>query len=212
MERLYLLEDRTRLADAQGRRFDAVARRWGDVQPLPADAEPVSGEVALRWLQRESGYPLRPPIGVIGPREATDRHREVASQVGRLLARCGFVVICGGRQGVMESTCEGVAAEGGIAVGLLPDEHWDAANRFVTIPIATGIGVARNAIIARAAGCLIAIGGGHGTLSEMAFGLQFERPVIALLDAPDVAGVIRPASPEALPDALLEVMTGMSGV
>ncbi|MFO7482807.1 TIGR00725 family protein [Oceanibaculum nanhaiense] len=196
------------LADAQGRHFDPASRSWGKAQGLPTEAHPVSAEQALCWLQRESGHPLRPPIGVIGPREASDQHRQTAGQVGRLLARCGFVVICGGRQGVMEAVCEGVAAEGGVSIGLLPDEHWDAANPHVTIPIATGIGVARNAIIARAAGCLIAIGGGYGTHSEMAFGLQFERPVIGLLDAPDIPGTIRPAGPEALAEALLRTLTG----
>jgi uncharacterized protein (TIGR00725 family) len=76
-------------------------------------------------------------------------------------------------------------------VGLLPDEEWHAANPYVAIPIATGIGPARNAIIARACLVLVAIGGGVGTLSEMAFGLQFNRLVLAMADAPEVNTVER---------------------
>jgi len=75
-----------------------------------------------------------------------------------------------------------------MAIGLLPDEEWTAANDYVAIPIATGIGPARNAIIARGCQILIAIGGGHGTLSEMALGLHFNRPVLALGNTPPVDG------------------------
>ena len=207
---MHLIEDRdtgTRLVDGV-RVYDPRNRRW-EIRPPGAEAvgRPVSAEEALRWLQRDSGHPFRPPIGVIGPREATPDQIATAGAVGRLLARTGFVVICGGRQGVMEAVAGGVAAEGGISVGLLPDEHWSAANPHVTIPIATGIGVARNAIIARAAGCLIAIGGGYGTHSEVAFGLQFGRPVFGLLDAPNLMGVIRLPDVAALAAVLLDVAT-----
>ena len=71
----------------------------------------------------------------------------------------------------------------------MPDDDAAAANPHVSVPIATGIGVARNAIIARAALCLVAVGGSYGTLSEVAFGLQFGRPVIGLCGAPEVVGV-----------------------
>lgn len=208
MHSLHLVADgagRHLLVDARGRRYQPAQRAWAAASSPPVQA-PAQPEEVLGWLQRESGFPFRPPIGVIGPREATGEHRRVASEVGRMLARCGFVVICGGRQGVMEAVCEGVGAERGIAVGLLPDEHWDAANPHVTIPIATGIGVARNAVIARAAGCLIAIGGGYGTHSEMAFGLQFQRRVFALLDAPAIPGAVRLDSTRALPEALVGVV------
>ncbi|MGE0716512.1 MAG: TIGR00725 family protein [Alphaproteobacteria bacterium] len=157
-------------------------------------------------LRDRPGRGFRPPVAVVGPREATDAQLAMARAVGELLAGAGFVVLCGGRQGVMEAVCAGVAAKGGISVGLLPDEHWDAANPHVTIPIATGIGVARNAIIARAAGCLVAIGGGYGTHSEMAFGLQFGRPVLALLDAPDIRGAVRIDGIDGLAAALLALV------
>ena len=120
---------------------------------------------------------------------------QAAEQTGLLLARHGLTVLCGGRAGVMEAVCRGVAEGGGLSIGLLPDTEPDAANPHVTVPLATGIGVARNALIARAAHSLIAIGGGYGTLSEIAFALQFGRPVFLLEGAPAVDGAIRCASP-----------------
>ncbi len=177
-----------RLWDDAGRLFVAADRAW-TTAAVDAGGEAVTPEDAAAWLQRESGAPCRAPVGVIGPREATPAQCETAARLGEGLARMGVVVLCGGRQGVMEATCRGVAAAGGISVGVLPDDDWSAANRFVTIPLATGLGVARNAIVARASLCLVAVGGGHGTLSEVAFGLQFAKPVFGLAGAPAVAGV-----------------------
>ena len=89
----------------------------------------------------------------------------------------------------MEAVCRGVASIGGISIGLLPDTDVTHANPYVTIPIATGIGEARNAIVARAGFCLIAVGDSYGTLSEVALGLQFGRPVFGLCGAAQAAGV-----------------------
>jgi hypothetical protein len=85
----------------------------------------------------------------------------------------------------------GAAEAGGTVVGVLPNGDWRTANPWVTIPIATGVGVARNAIIARAALALVAVGGGYGTLSEIAFGLQFGKPVLGFFDAEPLSGVER---------------------
>jgi uncharacterized protein (TIGR00725 family) len=144
---------------------------------------------AVRRRQAESATRLRSPIGVIGPREATAAQLAAAELVGAGLAEMGLTVICGGRQGVMEATCRGVAAAGGISIGLLPEPDPAAANPFVTIVVATGIGEARNALIARAAHCLVAIGDSHGTLSEVALGLQFGKTVIGLAGAARLPGV-----------------------
>jgi uncharacterized protein (TIGR00725 family) len=119
------------------------------------------------------------------------------------------MLLCGGKDGVMEAACEGVASAGGMSIGLLPDDEWQAANRFVTIPIATGIGVARNAIIARAGLALVAVGGGYGTLSEMALALQFGRPVLTLLDAPAVSGARPMDSVEAALDAVCHIVLAL---
>ena len=192
MTTLYLNDSRHILSDAQGRRFDPATRRWGSPQGTPGASragDSISLRQAIRWLQRESEAPCRVPVGIIGPRAAEADQRAVAEEIGSGLAALGLTVLCGGREGVMEAVCRGVAAGGGLSIGLLPDDHWDKANSFVSIPLASGIGVARNAVIARASLCLVAIGGGHGTLSEIAFGLQFGRPVFALARAPQVAGV-----------------------
>jgi hypothetical protein len=125
-----------------------AARRWTVIEE-PA-GEPVGLRDAVRWLQTESGSPCRVPVAVIGPRDAGVAERQAAFTVGAGLADLGIVLLCGGKGGVMEAACEGAASAGGMSIGLLPDDEWQAANRFVTIPIATGIGVARNASIVRA--------------------------------------------------------------
>jgi uncharacterized protein (TIGR00725 family) len=187
------------LFDGAGRRFDAAARVWREADGsaggssgasrIAATGESVDAVAAATWLQRGSGHPLRVPVGVIGPRVATPAQTAAAFEVGEGLARCGFTVVCGGRHGVMQAVCEGVARGGGLSIGLLPDADASHANPFVGVVIATGIGEARNALIARAAFCLVAIGDSFGTLSEVALGRQFDKPVIGLEGAARVDGV-----------------------
>ncbi len=104
----------------------------------------------------------------------------------------------------MEAVCKGVAGGGGTSVGLLPDEAWSAANPHVSLPLATGLGVARNAVIARAAFCLVAVGGGYGATSEIAFALQFGRPVFGLVEAPALPGIVQLDSVQAALSAVAE--------
>ncbi len=196
-----------RLYDGLGRRFMPGERAWAETGPEVAPAgsmEPLSPEAAVAWLQHDSGQPLRAPVGVVGPRSASADQLEMAEALGAGLADLGLTVLCGGREGVMEAVCRGVARAGGLSVGLLPDDSWTAANPFVTLALATGLGPARNAIVARAAVCLLAVGGGYGTTSEMAFALQFGRPVLALDDAPDLPGIVRLGSVEDALTALCE--------
>ncbi|MBN9471139.1 MAG: TIGR00725 family protein [Bosea sp.] len=192
--RLILDRAHGRLSDDRGNGFEPATRQW---QPdtASAEGEPVTPIGALHWLQHASGRPLRTPVAVIGTRTPTQAQEQAAEQTGLLLARHGLTVLCGGRAGVMEAVCRGVAEGGGLSIGLLPDTEPEAANPYVTVPLATGIGVARNALIARAAHSLIAIGGGYGTLSEIAFALQFGRPVFLLEGAPAVDGAARCANP-----------------
>ena len=91
----------------------------------------------------------------------------------------------------MEAASRGASQSGGIVMGLLPGDEWETANPYVTIPLASGIGPTRNSIIARAARVLVAVGGGVGTITEMAYGLHYDRPVLALPSAPEVPGVQR---------------------
>jgi hypothetical protein len=121
-----------------------------------------------------------PLIAVIGGSKPTMEEASVAEQIGRALAEAGAVLICGGRGGVMEAACRGAKRSGGTTVGILPGPDASDANPYVDIPIVTGIGEARNAIIARTAQVAIAVGGSYGTLSEIGLALGFGTPVIGL--------------------------------
>jgi len=118
--------------------------------------------------------------GVIGAGKADKEILEMAEEVGRLLAKNGFIVLTGGLGGVMEATSRGAFMEGGITVGILPTNKKEDANSFVKIPIPTGMGEMRNALIVRASDVLVAIGGEYGTLSEIALALKTGKKVIGL--------------------------------
>jgi uncharacterized protein (TIGR00725 family) len=181
------------LFDPSGRRFDLAAREW--IAGGAPQGERVDLVAAATWLQRESGAPIRVPVGVVGTRDASPAQRTAAEAVGRGLASMGFLVLCGGRTGVMEAVCKGVAEAGGVSIGLLPGRDASDANAYATYVITTGIGEARNAIIARAPLCLVAIGGGFGTLTEVAFGRNYGKLVVGLENAPQAAGVRHVATP-----------------
>jgi uncharacterized protein (TIGR00725 family) len=120
-------------------------------------------------------------IAVCGPDPAPDQQVEAqAEAVGRLIARAGAVLVCGGLEGVMEAACRGAVAEGGMTVGILPDLDRRRANRYLTYSIPTGMGEMRNTLLVRAADALIAIAGEFGTLSEIAFALKTGVPVVGL--------------------------------
>ncbi|MGO8687582.1 MAG: TIGR00725 family protein [Candidatus Dormibacteria bacterium] len=127
-----------------------------------------------------TGGARAPLIAVCGATAADAGDIAVAEEVGRLLAGRGAVVICGGLGGVMDGVCRGAAGAGGLSVGLLPGDDPAEANPHVGLVLATGLGELRNGLIARACRGMIAIGGGYGTLSEVAFMLRLGRPVCAL--------------------------------
>ncbi|MEJ2697500.1 MAG: TIGR00725 family protein [Candidatus Sulfobium sp.] len=131
----------------------------------------------------------RKMIGVIGGRKTEKHLLKEAEEVGRMIAEKGAVMVCGGLRGVMEAASRGARAAGGLTVGILPQEHKRDANQFIDIAIPTGLGIGRNAIIARTADALIAVGGEYGTLSEIAFALQMRKPVIGI-GTWDIRGVI----------------------
>ena len=134
-------------------------------------------------------------IGVIGGGDASAAQITEAAEIGRLIAQRGWLLVCGGLGGVMEAAARGAHEAGGVTVGLLPGNHRDSANQFITVPIATGLGEGRNLLIVRTSDLLIAIGGEYGTLSEIALALKTGKPVIGL-DTWDIPGVIRASSPE----------------
>jgi uncharacterized protein (TIGR00725 family) len=131
----------------------------------------------------------RTTIAVIGGRKADRSLLKEAEEVGRLLAGRNAVLVSGGLGGVMEAASRGMKSAGGITVGIMPQDHKRDANDYVDIPIATGLGIGRNVIIARTADAVIAVGGEYGTLSEIAFALQLGRPVVGI-STWDIKGVV----------------------
>jgi hypothetical protein len=110
------------------------------------------------------------------------------------LADEGYLVFCGGGAGVMEAIAKGVHDEGGIVVGVLKGQVLEEGNKYLTVPIATGIGIARNAILAYNCDAAIAISGQYGTLSEIAYAFQLKKPVIGYKTW-DIDSVVRADSP-----------------
>jgi uncharacterized protein (TIGR00725 family) len=125
---------------------------------------------------------MRPLIAVVGGSTCSAAEADLAEDVGRRLAVAGAMVVCGGLGGVMEAVSRGVRGAGGLTIGVLPGADPHEANPFVDVPLATGMGEMRNALIVRAARAVIAIGGGHGTLSEVALALRIGTPVVGLRD------------------------------
>lgn len=119
-------------------------------------------------------------VSVIGGSECTPAEKMLAEEVGRLLAQAGVGVVCGGRGGVMEAACRGAQAFGGLTVGILPGETLADGNDHLSVALPTGMGEARNVIVVRAGEAVIAIGGGLGTLSEIAHALRLKKPVVSL--------------------------------
>jgi len=148
---------------------------------------------------------MRKMVGVIGASEATAEVLVLAEQVGSLVGRAGGIVVCGGLGGVMEAAARGAKSEGGITVGILPGNDREDANAYIDIAISTGVGHARNAIIARTCDCLIAVGGQYGTLSEIGLGLAFGRRVVGLSSWDLGRGILTAASPE---DAVAKALAG----
>lgn len=119
-------------------------------------------------------------VAVVGSGEAATPHAGVAESVGRALAGRGAILVTGGLGGVMEAASRGAREAGGTTVGILPGPDRSAANAYVDIAIPTGLGEARNALVARTADALIAVGGSWGTLSEIALALRAGKRVVGL--------------------------------
>ena len=144
-------------------------------------------------------------VGVVGPGEASSQEQWLAEEVGAQLADLGAVVVTGGLGGVMEAASRGAKSRNGRTLGILPGEDRDAANGWVDIAVATGLGELRNGLLVRASDALVAIGGGHGTLSEVAFALRIGRPVIGL-GTWAVHGVDKATTPEGAIERVARVL------
>jgi len=118
----------------------------------------------------------------------------IAEDLGAQLARGGAVVVTGGLGGVMEAACRGAVSAGGTTLGILPGDDRRAANAWVSVAVATGMGELRNGLVARCVDAVVAVAGEYGTLSEIALALQAGKVVVGL-GTWDIPGVVVAADP-----------------
>ena len=147
-------------------------------------------------------------MSVVGSGTPSGELYEKAREVGRLVAESGGTVVCGGSSGVMEAAARGATEAGGTAIGILPDEDRERANEYLSYSIATGAGHARNLAVVCSGDVVIAVGGEHGTLSEIGLALKVGRPVVALESWELAVNVVVASSPE----EAVEAAFGLIGV
>lgn len=140
-------------------------------------------------------------IAVVGAGDADPGEYEQARALGAALVRRGAIVVCGGRGGVMEAAARGAHEAEGTTIGILPGTETSEANDWIHIPLPTGLGEARNALVVRGAEAVVAVGGGWGTLSEIALARKMGRAVTTLGEPP-ASGLALHASVD--PDAAAE--------
>lgn len=128
-------------------------------------------------------------IAVIGYNKdrCTDIASKAAYEVGKEIARAGAVLVCGGLGGVMESACKGAKENGGTTVGIIPQEEFSYANQYCDIVVCTGIGYARDFIVASSADAIVAVGGGVGTLIELGVGYMTKKFIVVIAGSGGVA-------------------------
>jgi uncharacterized protein (TIGR00725 family) len=137
----------------------------------------------------------------VGSGEAAPDELAVAEEAGAAVAAAGCGLVCGGLGGVMEAACRGARSRGGLTLGLLPGLDREAANGWVVVAVPTGLGEARNALVVRSGDAVVAIGGGWGTLSEIALALKAGLPVVGMgtwepvLDGEVASGVVTTDDP-----------------
>ena len=120
-------------------------------------------------------------IGVMGGGSVSAEDVDAAYDLGRLIAKQGWVLLNGGRNaGVMEASAKGAQDHGGLTIGILPDDHIQGVSRHVQIPILTGMGNARNCINVLSSNIVVACPGSAGTISEIALALKNEKNVILM--------------------------------
>lgn len=129
-------------------------------------------------------------IAVIGGNNCSNEIAKIAEDIGREIAKLGATLVCGGLGGVMEAASRGARAADGQTIGILPGNNKDDANQYIDIKIPTGLGYARNILVVKNADIVVAIDGRYGTLSEIAYALQMNKPVIGI-DTWDIKGIIK---------------------
>jgi len=134
-------------------------------------------------------------VGVIGGRSCSKKVEQLAQNLGKKLKKVADFLVCGGLGGTMEAVCQGFKEAGGVNIGIIPGYDKTSANPYVDIVIPTGLGLARNVLVVKTADIVVALPGEYGTLSEIAYCLQFEVPVISLKSW-SIPGVIKVKTPD----------------
>ncbi len=155
----------------------------------------------------------RPVIGVMGGGTASPEVAHLATELGREIARAGWVLLNGGRDaGVMAASARGAREEGGLVVGILPDRDDRRAAPDLTVAVVTGLGDARNAVNVLSSDVVVALPGGAGTLSEIALARKAEKPIVLLGWEPDASvGVSDLAWADTVEKTMSEVRRHLEG-
>ena len=119
-------------------------------------------------------------VSVIGASRASAEVAAKAAALGELLAARGCVVVCGGRDGVMDAVARGAKRNGGVSIGILPEADRLRAAPDLTYTVCSAMGYARNLSVVASGDVVIAVGGAWGTLSEIALARNVGKPVILL--------------------------------
>jgi uncharacterized protein (TIGR00725 family) len=145
-------------------------------------------------------------IGVLGPALPSKAIAAAAERVGELIALKGAALVCGGLGGAMEAAAKGAAKAGGLTIGILPGPDLSEANPHIKAVIATDMGHARNTIVVRSSDAVIAVGGGYGTLSEIALAMKCGIPVVGLMTwrANQAEGLTAPSITASTPDEAVD--------
>ena len=154
-------------------------------------------------------------IGVMGGGSVSTADAADAYALGAMIARQGWVLLNGGRSaGIMQAAAKGAADNGGLTLGISPDDSDADLSPYIQIPVLTGMGSGRNVINVLSSHVVVACSGGAGTVSEIALALKHGRPVILLhfdtgevFEAYRAAGQLhRAASPSAVVAKIKEIL------
>jgi hypothetical protein len=148
-------------------------------------------------------------VSVIGGHSCNPEVEQLAQNLGRELAKVVDILVCGGLGGIMKAVCQGFKSGGGLTIGIIPSYNKKEANPYIDIVIPTGLGLARNVLVVKSADVVVALPGEAGTLSEIAYALQFGIPVISLKSW-DIPGVIKVETVEGAIKEIKKVEAKMS--
>ena len=134
-------------------------------------------------------------VGIIGGNSPDLISLKNAEKMGRLIAQNGYILVNGGMRGVMEASAKGAKSKNGLVIAILPGKSFNDANKFVDIPIVTGLGYMRNSLVVLNSDILVAIDGNYGTLSVIAYA-QIYNKIVFGLNTWNIKGIIHLSTPE----------------